>query len=146
MEKLIITHKNFQGEIIAIYGEENELLTIDFTKASLSLDQRRYFTSRMPAQRSKNFLEHFANSKGETTLCVVGERHEISFEMFWDKYAQKYNKIRCEKVWARMSKTDRVKAYYGIDAYFKFLKLQPFDRKKQDPENYLKNQTWTNEW
>lgn len=146
MEKLIITHKNFQGEIIAIYGEENELLAIDFTQADLSLEQRRYFTNRMPPEYGKNFIDHFRNSAGECTLIVVPEKHEITFEMFWSRYGVKHNRIRCEKIWDRMSKSDKVKAYYGITAYFKFLERQPFNRQKLDPENYLKNKIWNNEW
>lgn len=83
--------------------------------------------------------------KSAATLTVVESDFEITFEMFWLKYRKKINRLRAEANWKRLSKTQQVKAYYGIDAYDKFLDRMEW-RKKQDPENYLKNKMWESEY
>ncbi|MNE34269.1 hypothetical protein D3C80_1279840 [compost metagenome] len=146
MRKLIITHERFHGEIAVVYGEEQELLLVDFTNAQLNTEQRQYFTSRMPPILDNDFINAFQNANGVSTITVVPEDMEITFDMFWDKYAHKINVARCQKEWKKLGKTDRVKCYYGIAPYFKFLKSLEYNRNKVDPENYLKRRYWENEW
>ena len=49
------------------------------------------------------------------------------------------------QLWNKLGKTEQVKAYYGITTYDKYLSRETW-RGKVDPENYLRNQMWENEW
>jgi hypothetical protein len=65
--------------------------------------------------------------------------------MFWQLYDKKINRKRCEPLWDKLSKNKQVAAWAGINAYNKFLQANSW-RKKADPESYLKNEMWENEW
>jgi hypothetical protein len=65
--------------------------------------------------------------------------------MFWQRYDKKINRKRCEPLWEKLSKPKQVAAWAGIDAYNKFLQANSW-RKKADPETYLRNEMWENEW
>jgi hypothetical protein len=76
---------------------------------------------------------------------VVEVDFVITFEMFWQRYDKKINRKRCEPLWEKLSKPKQVAAWAGIDAYNKFLQANSW-RKKADPETYLRNEMWENEW
>lgn len=61
---------------------------------------------------------------------------EITFEMFWDRYGLKRNKIRTEKYWKRLSVADRLKAWNNIPPYFAYLDRNP-NQAKMYPDTYL---------
>ena len=69
----------------------------------------------------------------------------IYFKQFWAKYNRKINKARCEPLWSKLTNSEQLKAYTGIDKYIAYLKKESW-RNKLDPENYLKNKTWENEY
>jgi hypothetical protein len=70
---------------------------------------------------------------------------KLHYDMFWKAYNKKINNKRCIQLWNKMSKTKQVKAYYGITQYDKFLSKEDW-RTKADPETYLRNEMFYNEW
>ena len=80
-----------------------------------------------------------------TSAIVVEADFEVNFDMFWKAYNHKINKLRAVALWGKLSKTDQVKAYYGVAVYDKFLKKEGY-RKKADPETYLRNKMYDNEY
>ena len=81
----------------------------------------------------------------DTKAMIVEDEFEVTFDMFWIAYNKKINRKRCEPIWNKLSKPKQVKAYYGVKSYDKYLKVESW-RQKADPENYLRNEMWENEY
>lgn len=71
---------------------------------------------------------------------------DVSFDKFWALYGKKINRKRAEVVFNKLSNEDKFLAILGIKKYDWFLtKIEPW-RSKADPETYLKNRMYENEW
>ncbi len=142
MVKFTVTSPSFSGEIYVVYGQNNELLLLDFLHAEIGVDQIQWIKDRMPAMYFKNnFLSHF----GKANLNFISSDFDVTFQQFWDFYNKKINKGRCLPKWNKLSHSERVKAYFGVKVYFNYLKGTGF-RSKADPERYLNDKMWENEW
>lgn len=144
MKKLILTSPAFAGELHVVYGPDGSLLLFDLQPAELTDEQKAFFKQYVPVVYDPaTFLSYFGKSK----LKVVDEDYEVSFEMFWEKYDSKINKDRCKKIWddTKFGKARQIAAYAGIDRYNRHLAQNPW-KSKLNPENYLKNKAWENEY
>ena len=141
MKRFIITG-TFPGEVYAIYGAEQTLLSLDFRAAELRAEQIDWIKARIPTVAEQEQFNAFL-AVGKMMLTVEGA--EVTFEEFWTRYGRKVNKKRCEAIWSRLSGAKRAKAYFGIMAYFAFLDRVKW-RSKADPETYLKEEYWETDW
>lgn len=66
--------------------------------------------------------------------------------MFWKAYDVKVNKKRCIPIWDKLTKTQQVKAWAGIKKYDSYLKSLKWSRPKADPDTYLRQEYWENEY
>lgn len=148
MKKVVMLSDNFKGEIEIIYNDENALHLLDFRNAELSVEQKMFFFSKLPLAFSSssytktNFIEAFA---GANSLRVEIVPFEVSFDEFWTMYAKKINRERVEKIWKRLSSTDKARAVQGLRAYERHLALNTW-KSKMDPDSYLTKKSWNNEW
>jgi hypothetical protein len=139
---LITSSLKFTGEIELVYGADETLMGISFVNASMSAEVKQHFVKEAGrAVVFNNFVDVFNSSH----LTIVEGTFEISFDMFWQKYDKKINRKRCEPLWLKMNMSDRVSAFMGIDAYNKYLRRDSW-RTKADPEKYLRDRYWENEW
>jgi hypothetical protein len=141
MKRFIATSPKFAGELRIVYSESGRLLQLDFMAAELSEEQTEYFKRMVPVVYDQAFMRGFA----KTELTFIQEGYEITFEMFWDKYGKKVNPDRCKALWKWMSTPDHIKAFFGIDRYNRMLQKHTW-RSKADPQTYLKDKFWNNEW
>lgn len=132
MNKYLISNPKYSGEIECIYGTEGVLLTIDFGKTNMPWHWREAFLKIVPGLE----MDVKKSFKTDGTV-VVAEAVQISFQMFWEKYSHKFNKDRCEKLWDRLNKTERVLAYYSIDKYEKLIART--NQYKMHPDTWLRN-------
>lgn len=139
MRKFLITSEKFRGTAELVYNKRDCLQVIDVTNTDLSGDLLKHFKASVPVHITG--LES-AFSAGTS---IVETSFEISFDMFWNAYDQKINRKRCEQLWTRLSMMERIEAWQGIDKYNLFLKRKEW-RNRADPEKYLKEQYWNNDW
>ena len=138
---LITTETNaYTGEAELVYKDDGMLCKINLENAQMNRAITSSFKKMVP-DHVDDLAIVFANTKA----VVVEVDFDVTFEMFWEKYNRKINKSRCIALWNKLSKADQVKAFYGIDKYEKFLKKEHW-RPKADPETYLRNQYWMNEY
>lgn len=142
MLKLIATSPKYQGEVIIVYGDDNKLLLLDMQGAALSVNQTGYLTTRMPVLYDTNFQQHFADAP----ITFIESSYEVGFEEFWKLYNKKVNKARCLPIWDKLSQADQVAAYTGLRRYNAFLASLEWNRTKADPERFLKDKMWLNDW
>jgi hypothetical protein len=141
MRRFQITSEKYNGMAELLFNDKAILCRIDCTQTDMDAATITAFKKACPAS-----IEQLqAGGCFAAGTVVVEADFEITFEMFWTKYNHKINRKRCELLWARLSKVNQVKAYYGIDEYDKFLKRTGW-RKKADPEKYLNENYWENEW
>ncbi len=139
MRRFLITSPRYNGEAVLIYNGEGLLQKIDCGQTDMDAETITHFKRAAPAL--------FSNLQSAFTHPTVLVESEIiiTFEMFWKKYDHKFNKERCEKLWNRMSKTDKILAYYGLDKYHRYLKKNP-EQFKLHPDTYLRNKAWLNDY
>jgi hypothetical protein len=140
MRRFLITSPSFTGEAELVYNTNETLIWIDMSKTNMAANLVTAFKNKVPAN-----VQQLAAAFADTMATVVEADYEVSFEMLWLKYDKKINRKRCEPLWNKLSKTEQVRAFNGIDAYNKFLKREGW-RSKADPETYLRNQYWLNEY
>lgn len=138
---LITNSSKFTGTAQVLYNEKDILCRIDVTDTNMDAATVKHFKAAVPPDIS-TLVSGQSFGAGTT---VVEDDFAIDFDMFWKKYKKKINRKRAELVWHKLNKADQVAAYYGIDAYFKYLKREHW-RGQLDPENYLKNRHWENEY
>jgi hypothetical protein len=141
MNRYTITSPKFQGEINVLYGVDNKLLYMDFMKCELSDEQIQYFKDKLPIYYSDSFGGVF----GRSELTVVKEGFKVTFDQFWQRYGIKRNRIRAEKVWNKLTLGDQVNAFFKIAQYERHLALNNW-KTKADPDTYLRNRYWENDW
>lgn len=141
MRKFLITSPNFSGNTELVYGEQDSLVYVSFLNATMTGSQKQSFLHSVPMQVS--LIEPFSAKYPQ--LTVVETSFTITFDAFWDKYNKKINRIRASNLWQKLSAVEQVKAYYGIVKYEKYLKKEGW-RGKADPETYLRNKYWENEY
>jgi hypothetical protein len=140
MNRYLITSSHYTGEVELVFDTTGRLVRIDMQSTNMTVVQVDKFKERIPAV--ENLLEQRFS---DTKVTIVQSEYEVTFEQFWKKYNKKINKLRGEQEWNKLSKAEQVCAFFGIDAYDKFL-AQVKVRQKLDPENYLKRKSWENEW
>jgi hypothetical protein len=135
MKQLIMTSPKFSGEITVLYGTDDQLIMIDMQQAELKASQVKAFKEAIPVFLSDEMPELFKS------FTIIKKGY-----MFWDAYNKKRNRDRAEKLWDKMSEVNKAKAYLGLNLYNRYCELNVSWYNKLDPENYLRNQSWNNEW
>lgn len=140
MKRFLIAAPAYTGDAELIFDTVGKLVRFDITKTNMRPEVLQEFKERVPIHID-NLTAAFEGVK----VTITEADFEISFEQFWKKYNKKINKIRCIPLWNKLTKNEQLKAYLGIDIYDRFLRKEGF-RTKLDPENYLRNRTWENEY
>lgn len=138
MIKYMMTSSKFSGKII--FGFDNDFLAFYHDNSELNEAQKRWLFTNFPFT-----LEGLkAISKviqGKLELVPI----DLSFDAFWDEYAKKVNRIRCEPLWKKLSDAEKMTCIISIKHYDNYLKRMG-NRAKLDPENYLKKESFQNNW
>jgi hypothetical protein len=139
MKRYLIQSPRFTGSAEVIYNN-GILQVLDLTNTNM------VSPSMIEAFIKKISVEEFYLPNGwAENVTIIPADVEITFKMFWDKYNHKINKLRATKLWERMPLAEQVAAYCGIQKYFAYLKKVNW-RGQQDPDTYLRNKTWLNEY
>lgn len=147
MKKFIITSPKFNGEINVLYGLPDgpmpgKLQFIDFMKCDLNEEQIHYFKSKLPAFYTDKLAEAF----GKSDLSIMESGYRVTFEQFWERYANKKNRLRAEKQWNKLSEADQVNAFFKFYLYDRYCKINATWYNKALPETYLADRFWENDW
>lgn len=137
MQRFLITSPRYTGEAILLYNGEGLLQKIDCTQTDMDAQTITHFKRAAPV--TVDGLQAAFNAP----TVIVESEIVITFENFWKKYDHKFNRDRCEKLWDKLSKTDKVLAYFGLDKYHKYLRKNPLQIKLH-PDTYLRNKAWLN--
>lgn len=65
-----------------------------------------------------------------------------SFEVFWDVYDKKVERIKCERKWGRLSAGEKKLAIEYIPMY---RQAQPNKQYRKNPDTFINNKSWNDE-
>lgn len=139
MRTLILTHDKMPGEIELRYDNRPCICTL-IIRGEPKPETIQWAVNHMPVTPDEGLPIFRRNG-----FKVTEVQQEITFELFWDTYKQKVKRDRCVKLWERMSQAERIRAYNGIAVYFRHLSENTW-KSKADPETYLRNKYWLNEY
>ncbi len=145
MKRFIITSPAFTGEINVLYGIDHKLQFIDFMKADLDNEKINYFKKHLPAHFELG-SEELHSFFGDSRFNITDEKYFVSFDQFWNRYNVKRNRERCEKLWLKLSQADQVAAYFKLGKYERYCQINVSWYTKADPDTYLRNKYWNNDY
>ncbi len=138
MKRYLITNPRFNGEVVAIFND-GVLQKLDFAATSMKAPAISVFKNSMPV------FEVELQKKFGADTNIIESDFNITFQQFWKKYDHKFNANRCEALWDKMSKADKILAYFGLDKYHRYL-YKNIGMIKLHPDTYLRNKAWLNEY
>lgn len=129
--------KQYTGKVIYKFKDDGTFGGIDYSEASLTIEQSSWLLQRLPANADQ--MNVFVKM-GMDVLEVV---ETVDFKAFWDRYNDKArsSRVKTERVWRRMPKSEQVKAYNYIP---KYLHSIPGGVMKKYATTYLNDQLWNN--
>ena len=136
--KYIMKSQSFGGTVVFGFDEEGALKYYE-NESEMNLAQSQWLFSNFPFT-----LDHLQQVQGKIKGKVELIPADLSFEKFWNAYNKKLNRKRSLPLWNKMSDADKVECLMSIKSYDSYLKR--VKRGKLDPENYLKRESWTNNW
>lgn len=138
MRAFLVTSEAFIGEIEYVYDDLGRLSKFDIRA---TLDQKKYEWILNNIPISPEVL--LANLKKVNALRVLEVLGEVTFEVFWQRYANKGNssKKRANMKWNRMVTAEQIKAYRYLDTYFCNIKS---GTEPKHVETYLNAELWNN--
>ncbi|HOI31201.1 MAG: hypothetical protein PHG67_06040 [Bacteroidales bacterium] len=139
MRTFTFTAASFQGEVIIEFNDDGILQKFDSSGANMSAAQQKFLLTKLPIH-----VDDVKRVLLKSPTAVFTEIHqEVSFDQFWNRYDEKVrsSRKRSEKVWKRLSKTDKLKAYRYIAKYEQSLYA---GIPKKYAETYLNAELWNN--
>lgn len=141
MRRFLITSPKFSGAAEIFYNRHGVLCLMDCKQTDMAAETITAFKKAIPA--TIQLLEQGQSFGPGTTVVERGYR--VSFEEFWVRYNKKINKARCIPLYEALSDAETVLSYEAVGAYDTFLEKAKV-RQKLDPENWIKNKSWQNEY
>jgi hypothetical protein len=145
MKRLIITSPAFNGEINVLYGLDHSLQFIDFMKCDLNSEQMDYFKQHCPSRfdlKVDQFISFFPRNP---RFNIADEKYFVTFDHWWNRYGLKRNRERSEKLWSKLSQADQAAALFKLGRYERYCQVNTWYT-KADPDTYLRNKYWNNDW
>jgi hypothetical protein len=68
--------------------------------------------------------------------------NKVQFEIFWNLYDKKEDKIKCERKWMQLKKQEQEECIAKLPAY---INSTPDKQFRKHPATYLNNKSWENE-
>lgn len=141
MKKFLITSQKYTGPAEVYYNSKGILCAINCKDTNMEPDIIRAFKKAVPV-----LLTELINGTAFTAdTKIVEAGYRISFEEFWRRYNKKLNKYRCIPLYDKLTDAETIECLEGIRAYDAFLSRVQV-RQKLDPENWIKQKAWENDW
>ncbi len=135
----LITNKQTGTNVLFKYDKNGSCVFYEFQGELTPADKMQFLFDRFPFTLSR--LEKWKMLK---YVKVIQVSEDISFTIFWNKYANKVgNKQRAMRLWDALPDAEKMKAIENIRTYNKYLFMNP-NVQKLNPETYLNQQRWNN--
>ncbi len=126
-----------EGEIIIDFLDEQMQKFID-------ISVKRSKSGGMRAKANAKQLHSKSSANANILRDRERDREDINipFEIFWDAYDKKEDRVKCERKWNGLTDADREACMAAVPAY---VQSTPDKKFRKNPATYLNNKSWTNE-
>ncbi|WAC40559.1 hypothetical protein [Pedobacter sp. SL55] len=138
MKKYMLTSVLFTGTVVFVYNAEGWLVGFD-NSAEFSDDQHLWLIKNLPLKLG--VIEPWSK-KIKGTLKEVPM--DLSFDVFWETYGKKINRLRTEPLYKKLDDTAKALAIMRVKPYQTYCKNN--NRGIADPEKYLRNGYYDTDW
>ena len=141
MRTFLLTSENFEGSVKIAFDDLGYLAILDFTSAVLTPIQHKAICERIPVSDVSRIKQITEKTKAKLTEV----KEEVTFETFWKKWLKFWGsenaggKVPAERAWKKLSETDRVAGFYGVQKYANTIKPGCTNC---DGSTYLNQQRW----
>lgn len=139
MTRYLITSPATGNELELRYNSDG-LLTYMEMRGTFTREGWLAVTSRISMELVPTALDELK----AMNLKVAEVPLTFTFDDYWEAYREKRNRLRAEKLWARLPDADRINAIAAIARYDKWLAYKGIAKK--DPDTYLRNRSWEDEF
>lgn len=136
--KFIVNLTTVEGMLV--FGYRENTLVLYENDSEMSLKQIQWLATHLPKEVTE--LESIVRTIKGVMMEVA---MDVSFDAFWNAYGHKINRKRCVLLYNRLSEAKKVLVIQSISAYDGYLRRSN-GRAKQDPETYLKKESFLNNW
>lgn len=133
MRTFCMTSNKLAGNFLFTYNEQGLLSAFEL-EGEIEEKQLRWILPRLPL-----YIDMLDDWKKHPGIRIIERKKEISFDDFYDKYANKIGKKAAIKAWGKLSQSEQIKAYYYIQKYNQ--KLAP-GIARMYPASYLNAEPW----
>lgn len=140
MRAFLITSDKFTGTAEIVFNGDGVLCRIDATQTSMDADTIGHFKRAVPAHIDGLPKAFTAGTE------VVETGFKITFEMWFKEYGYALDKKRAEKEWNRKDEAARVKAFFSVKPYNRFLQRKGGKQEKMYPKTYLNSEAYETDW
>ncbi len=113
----------------------------------------KFYNERMLFETNRRINYSESRRKNRSNICKSYDEHmeneninedriKDEFENFWDLYAKKQDRIKCERKWKQLTDEERQNCIKAIPEY---VKSTPDKQFRKNPATYLNNKSWENE-
>lgn len=136
LKEYLITGKKSLNNSMRLGYNSDELLVEISLQGDMDERGRSFLIKRAPT------IQHELEQAGiEHKWTIKALEQKVSFEEFYEEYANKVGRKPAELKWKRLKKEDRIKAMMYIDKYKNHLKLRP-GQQQMYPATYLNSEPW----
>ena len=100
-----------------------------------------FWNNNFPFPYTKDLIKLIIDS-GYFFVKIVED--DLSFERFWKLYNYKVSRKKAEKLYAKISKANRIKIFLHLPKYDAYLQHKGIE--KAYPDTYLRNEKWNDEY
>lgn len=141
MKAYLVTSPKFSGTAEIIYNGDGVLVRIDTANTDMDGFRVEQF------KRAVGAIENELTARFGSDTTFVPTTHEITFEMWFNKYGYKVDKKRAESIWKRINDASiYARCWYGVEPYDRFLKRKGGKIEKMYPKTYLSSNAWETDW
>lgn len=139
MKRYYVTSPSFGGFVEYLYNAPDILVLFNASEAILNDEQLTWFVENI--KHSSTSLVSLITETPKLKIQQITT--EITFSMMWDRYNDKTtsSKKRAQEKWSRMTRAEKVKAYYYVPQYFGSLGAGV---RKKYLETFLNSEIWNN--
>lgn len=149
MHKYLLDFKELPGDELTIsYNAAGRLIKIDATAApSISVKQINFLKHHIPGELTDplaQFTQLIEVCMGK--IGITQSEFDVDFNTFWEAYNYKRHKIPAQKLYEKLSYSDKLKCITSIADYDKYRSRLKWNLEKMLPDTYISKREFETEW
>lgn len=142
MNRYILVSGKFEGYVV--YGYNKSGYLVHFENCSWMMPDAQtegILRALGMALMEKDFI-NWVNDKGYIRIKLD---NDLTFDRFWIEYDMQLDRLKAEKLWAKLNDAERQYVFYNVQAYKRYIHKNKTWYNQMRPASYL-NGHWRDEW